>query len=137
MMPAHCTTLAALLPTHTPWGLYEWVVMPQGLCNGPASFQRFMNEILREYIGKFCQVFIDDIAIYSNSVEEHKRHVALILQTLRNHQLIASEHKTVLFADRIEFLGHIILSRGIQAAPDKLPKTNVFPTPPQPPHSHT
>jgi RNase H-like domain found in reverse transcriptase/Reverse transcriptase (RNA-dependent DNA polymerase)/Integrase zinc binding domain/Chromo (CHRromatin Organisation MOdifier) domain/Retrotransposon gag protein/Integrase core domain len=113
----------------TPWGLYEWVVMPQGLCNGPASFQRFMNEILREYIGKFCQVFIDDIAIYSNSVEEHKRHVALILQTLRNHQLIASEHKTVLFADRIEFLGHIISSRGIQAAPDKLAKITAFPTP--------
>jgi len=67
----------------TPFGTYEWIVMPQGLCNVPASFQRYMNNVLRDYIGRFCAVYIDDIAIWSNSPEEHEEHVRLILDTLR------------------------------------------------------
>src|SRR5205814_8620747 len=63
----------------TPFGMYEWLVMPQGLCNAVATFQRYMNYILHEYIGKFYAVYKDDIAIFSNSVEEYKQHVHLIL----------------------------------------------------------
>src|SRR5437667_1342732 len=92
------------------FGLYEWLVMPQGLCNAPATFQRYMNYVLRKYIGKFCAVYQDDIAIFSNSVEEHKQHVHLILQALRNHGITASPEKSTLFADRIEFLGHFVSS---------------------------
>src|SRR5579859_571419 len=73
----------------TPFGLYEWIVMPQGLCNAPATFQRYMNFILREYIGEFCEAYMDDIGIYSNSVAEHRKHVALILQVLRDHGIVA------------------------------------------------
>jgi Reverse transcriptase (RNA-dependent DNA polymerase) len=75
--------------------------MPQGLCNAPVTFQRYMNYILREYFGEFCDPFMDDIDMYSNSVAEHKRHVALILQELRDHGIVTSEKKSVLFADRI------------------------------------
>jgi hypothetical protein len=64
--------------------------MPQGLCNAPATFQRYMNFILQEYIREFCDPFMDDIGIYSNSVAEHKKHVALILQVLRDHGIVAS-----------------------------------------------
>ena len=113
----------------TPFGLYEWTVMPQGLCNAPASFQRFMNYVLREYIGKICAVYQDDIAIFSNSIEEHKRNVHLILQALRDHGITASVDKSILFADRIEFLGHFISSRGIEADPAKLDKIANWPTP--------
>ena len=56
----------------TPWGLYEWTVMPQGLCNAVATWQQFMNWVLWEYIGKFCVVYLDDILIFSNSLEAHK-----------------------------------------------------------------
>jgi hypothetical protein len=113
----------------TPFGLYEWVVMPQGLCNAPATFQRYMNFILREYIGDFCEAYMDDIGIYSNSVAEHKRHVALILQVLRDHGIVASEKKSVLFADKIEFLGHTISSNGIEPSSEKLGKVSSWPTP--------
>jgi Reverse transcriptase (RNA-dependent DNA polymerase) len=112
----------------TPFGLFEWVVTPQGLCNAPATFQRYMNFILREYIGQFCDPFMDDIGIYSNSVAEHKRHVALILQVLRDHGIVASE-KSILFADRIEFMGHIISSKGIEPSSEKLGKISSWPTP--------
>jgi len=113
----------------TPWGLYEWTVMPQGLCNAVATWQRFMNWVLREYIGKFCAVYLDYILIFSNSMEEHKRNVRLILETLRQHGLIASKSKSQLFADRIEFLGHYVSSKGIEADPTKLDKITGYPTP--------
>ena len=113
----------------TPWGLYEWTVMPQGLCNAVASFQRYMRWVLRKYLGVFCEVYLDDILIYSNSLEEHKRHVRLILEELRQHGLIASDSKSHLFADRIEFLGHYISSKGIEPDPSKLDKIAKFPTP--------
>ena len=113
----------------TPFGLYEWLVMPQGLCNAPATFQRYMNYVLREYIGKFCAVYQDDIAIFSNSIEEHKQHVHLILQALRNHGITASSEKSTLFADRIEFLGHYVSSKGLEADPNKLEKIANWPTP--------
>src|SRR5436305_2373761 len=83
----------------TPFGLYEWLVMPQGLCNALATFQRYMNYVLREYIDKFCAVYQDDIAIFSNSVEEHKQHVHLILQALRIHNITAYHEMSTLIAD--------------------------------------
>jgi len=113
----------------TPFRLYEWLVMPQGLCNAPATFQRYMNYVLREYIGKFCAVYQDYIAIFSNSVEDHKRHIHLILQALRNHGITASSEKSTLFADRIEFLGHYVSSKGLEADPNKLEKIANWPTP--------
>src|SRR5204862_7300025 len=88
----------------TPFGLHEWLVMPQGLCNAPATFQRYMNYVLREYIGKFCAVYLHDIAIFSNSLEEHTKHVHLILQALRNHAITASPEKSARFPARIDLL---------------------------------
>jgi len=106
----------------TPFGMFEWLVMPQGLCNGPASCQRYMNYVLRKYIGRFCYVYLDDIVFWSDSIEEHTEHLHLILSALREHGIIASIKKSILYADAIAFLGHIISSRGIEVANDKVDK---------------
>jgi hypothetical protein len=69
-------------------GLFEPKVMPFGFVNAPAQFQRMITSVLREYIiNKFLVVYIDDILIFSNGVEEHKHHVSLILQRLRGAKL--------------------------------------------------
>jgi hypothetical protein len=106
----------------TLFGMYEWLVMPQGLCNAVATFQRYMNWVLRDYIGQFCAVYIDDIAIWSDSTEEHIEHVRLVLEKLREAGICASIKKSVLFADEIHFLGHVISSRGVEPAETKVDK---------------
>jgi len=116
----------------TPFGLFEWLVMPQGLCNAPATWQRFMNWVLRKYVGKICHVYIDDIAIFSDSLLEHHRNVRLVLQALQDAGIIVSSSKSHLYADEIEFLGHIISSRGIEVGSSKVQKILDWPVPQNP-----
>ena len=95
-----------LTAVNTPWGLYEWVVMPMGIKNAPAIHQRRLSVTLREHIGKICHVYVDDIAIWSKSIEEHHVNVAKVLQTLADNQLYCNPKKSKLFCSKIRFLGH-------------------------------
>ena len=70
------------------YGQYEYLVMPFGLTNAPAVFQFLMNDILREFLDFFVVVYLDDILIYSNSEEEHIKHVKLVLQRLRENNWV-------------------------------------------------
>ncbi|GAA5880790.1 hypothetical protein JCM8547_003960 [Rhodosporidiobolus lusitaniae] len=106
----------------TPWGLFEWVVMPQGLCNAPASHQARVNEALRHLIGVCCEAFVDDIIIYSNALEEHEENCRAVLSALRKAGLFCSPKKTDLFTTHTEFLGHVISRQGVQADPSKTEK---------------
>ena len=112
----------------TPFGLYEWVVMPMGCRNAPATHQRRMNQALRKYIGKICHVYLDDIVIWSSSVEEHRKNVRMILQALQDADLYCSEKKkSQLFTTELDFLGHHISQRGIEPDERKVEKIRNWP----------
>ncbi|GAA5994519.1 hypothetical protein JCM11641_005213, partial [Rhodosporidiobolus odoratus] len=106
----------------TPWGLFEWTVMPQGLCNAPATHQARVNEALRHLIGVCCEAFVDDVIIYSNTLDEHEENCRAVLSALQVAGLYCSRKKTDLFTTRTEFLGHVISREGIQADPSKTEK---------------
>ena len=85
----------------TRYGHYEFVVMPFGLTNAPAVFMCLMNNIMHKYIDKFVVVFINDILIYSKNEKEHKEHLWIVLQELREQQLFAKFSKYDFFRDEI------------------------------------
>jgi RNase H-like domain found in reverse transcriptase/Reverse transcriptase (RNA-dependent DNA polymerase) len=99
----------------TPLGLYKFVVMPMGGQNAPSTHQHRMSAALCKYIGKICHVYLDDIIIWSQTVEEHEVNVALILQALCDNSLFCSLKKTELFTTSLTFLGHHISAAGISA----------------------
>ena len=113
----------------TPWGLFEWTVMPQGLCNAPATHQARINEALRHLIGVCCQAFVDDVIIYSKTIDKHERNVRSVLQALREAGLYASPKKTDLFTLKADFLGHVISREGLAADSSKVDKIRQWPRP--------
>ena len=88
-------------------------MVPLGLSNAPAVFICLMNGIFREYLDKFVIVFLDDILIYSESEEYHEKHLRVVLQILREHQLYAKLRKFSFYHKKIHYLGHIISKEGI------------------------
>jgi hypothetical protein len=91
-----------------------------GLINAPAHFMYLMNSVLLSELNKFVVVFIDDISIYSKSEEQHVRHLCVILQRLRDHQLYVKFSKCAFWLKKVPFLGHIISAEGIAVDPGKV-----------------
>jgi len=87
---------------------YEFLVMPFGLSNAPATFQALMNDVLRPYLRRFVLVFFDDILIYSSSWAEHLQHVAIVLRALQDHHLHLKRSKCSFGASSVAYLGHVI-----------------------------
>uniref|UniRef100_A0A453SWU5 Reverse transcriptase domain-containing protein n=1 Tax=Aegilops tauschii subsp. strangulata TaxID=200361 RepID=A0A453SWU5_AEGTS len=104
----------------TRYGLYEYTVMSFGLTNAPAYFMSMMNKVFMEFLDKFVVVFIDDILVYSKNEEEHKEHLRLVLEKLREHQLYAKFSKFEFWLKEVGFLGHVISREGIAVDPSKV-----------------
>jgi len=92
----------------TRYGHYEFVVVPFGLTNAPATFMCLMNSVFSRYLDKFVLVFLDDILVYSKNEEEHEEHLRLTLKFIKEYQLYAKLSKCDFYRDRIQYLGHII-----------------------------
>jgi hypothetical protein len=105
------------------------MVMPMGLRNAPAIHQRHVTSALCTYIGKICHIYLDDIIIWSSSIEEHCENVRTILAALRGSQLYCNPRKTHLFETKVDFLGHHISARGIEADTKKTDRIANWPRP--------
>ena len=101
-------------------GLYEFTVLAQGLMNAPPTFQRVMNELLANGRWDYVVVYLDDIVIFSKTIDEHKRHVAEVISTLHAAKFQVSPPKCSIAVEKIEFLGHIITSTRVEPTPDKI-----------------
>jgi hypothetical protein len=103
-------------------GLFEYNVMPFGLTNAPATFQRMMDKVLKEYIGEFVTVYLDDIMIYSKSFEEHVEHIEKVLMKLKEINAVIKLKKCEFGKRNLEFLGHRVGKDGLQPGVEKVEK---------------
>ena len=110
-------------------GLYEFNVMPFGLTNSGASFQRLMGHILRGLEYRFALIYIDDIVIFSKSIEEHLTHLKEVFRRLRDANVKLISEKCSFVKQRIVYLGHFVTTEGIFPDPSKVEVVKNFPTP--------
>ncbi|WMV33257.1 hypothetical protein MTR67_026642 [Solanum verrucosum] len=113
----------------TRYGHYEFVVMSFGLTNALATFVDLINRVFRQYLDMFVIVFINDILIYSRSEDEHVDHLTILLQVLKDQQLLAKFSKCEFWLRFIAFLGHIVSRKGIEVDSKKMDAVKSWPRP--------
>jgi hypothetical protein len=110
-------------------GHYEWLVLPMGLTNAPAEFMALMENTFRAELDKSVLVFIDDILVFSRTLEEHEEHLRVVMQRLRDKKLYAKLSKCEFFKGEVEFLGHIVGRAGVRMVEGKVKAVQEWPTP--------
>ncbi|GBG77888.1 hypothetical protein CBR_g25820 [Chara braunii] len=111
------------------FGHYEFTVMPFGLTNTPATFQRAMNDIFRDILEQYVLVYLDDILVYSRTLEEHLRHLRDVLDRLRRHGFYAKLSKCRFAQHKVDFLGHYVSDQGLHMDDAKITTIAEWPAP--------
>lgn len=114
---------------NTPTGHFEYRVLPFGLTNAPAVFQALVNDVLRDMVNQFVFVYLDDILIFSPSLQVHTQHVRQVLQRLLENQLYVKAEKCVFHAQSVPFLGFVVSAGEIKADPCKVRAVAEWPAP--------
>ena len=110
-------------------GLFEFKVMPFGLCNAPATFQRLMDFILAGLNWAHCLVYLDDVIVLGRSFSEHLRNLQMVFARLRDAGLKLKPAKCTLFQEEVQFLGHLVSREGVRADPANVERVATWPTP--------
>lgn len=105
---------------NTRFGQYEYLVMPFGLCNAPATFQSYINSSVLDYLDQFCTAYLDDVLVYSENEEEHIEHVNKVLKRLKDRGLQLDIDKCEFNVKTVKYLGLIVGVNGIQMDPEKV-----------------
>ena len=112
-----------------PWGLYEFLRLPQGLCNSPGTFQRVMEQIFGDMNLQQLILYLDDVLVFSKTLEEHITTLNEVFRRLAEHGLKLKGKKCKLLQSKVEHLGHIVSAEGIAVNPDKIARIDDWPTP--------
>lgn len=113
----------------TRYGHFEFLVLPFGLTNAPATFMHLIQKIFHSYLDRFVVVYLDDILVYSRSRDEHEEHLRTVLQVLRENKLYAKLNKCAFYRTEIEFLGHVISADGVYMEKNKMQDIKGWPQP--------
>jgi RNase H-like domain found in reverse transcriptase/Reverse transcriptase (RNA-dependent DNA polymerase) len=109
--------------------MYQYKVLPFGLTNEPATFQNRINDVLWEYLNEFVTAYIDDILIYSKDLTQHRKHIRIVLQRLREAGLQADINKCEFHTQETKFLGLIVGTKGVRMDPEKIIAIKEWQTP--------
>ncbi|GBG80638.1 hypothetical protein CBR_g31098 [Chara braunii] len=113
----------------TRYGHFEWLVMPFGLTNAPTTFQAAMTTEFRHMLDRFILIYLDDILVYSRSLDEHVEHMRTVLERLRQAKYKANRDKCEFARQELEYLGHYVTPQGIRPLADKIEALCVWPEP--------
>ncbi|KZZ95139.1 Ribonuclease H-like protein [Ascosphaera apis ARSEF 7405] len=114
---------------NTQWGKFEFLAMPFGLTNAPATFQAMMNQVLEGYNGTFCVVYLDDVLIFSNTLDEHIEHIDKVLTRLQDNELAVKPSKCAIAAEELDFCGYVVGKGELRPMPMKLDAIREWPRP--------
>lgn len=113
----------------TPLGFWEFNRMPQGVTNAPSTFQRLMEKCMGSLHLKEVLVFIDDLIIFSDTLEEHERRLLRVLDKLKEYGLKLSPDKCKFLQTSVRYLGHVVSEKGVETDPDKVATLKSWPVP--------
>ena len=113
----------------TYWGLFHFRVMPFGLSTAPAQFQRLMQRVLGSAQRGHCMCFLDDVIIYSRTIEEHIQHLRDVFERFRAAGLKMKMSKCAFLRQEVAFLGHRVSSQGVSVDPTKVAAMQSVPAP--------